>query len=219
MAVQLNHTIVASRDALAGATFLSEILGLPAPLHLGRFEAVSTQNGVSLDYATVGPDDEIVPQHYAFLIDESDFDPIFDRIRERGLDFWADPGQTRPGEISTGHGRGCYFLDPDGHYRRSSPGRTRRREDRAPLRLRAGSLRSSVDHQVLLQVVRTPGRRMLGRQADELRPARVASLGLFRGGARGVLSPPSGTSWLTFADGQLLRSCPPAGLWLPPRWE
>ena len=31
------------------------------------------------------------PQHYAFLIGEHEFDEIFDRIGERGLDYWADP--------------------------------------------------------------------------------------------------------------------------------
>jgi extradiol dioxygenase family protein len=115
MAVQLNHTIVASRDALEGATFLSEILGLPAPIALGRFQAVATGNDVSLDYATV-PAGDIAPQHYAFLIDEDDFDAVFGRITDRGLDFWADPTQNRPGEINTDHGRGCYFIDPSGHY-------------------------------------------------------------------------------------------------------
>jgi catechol 2,3-dioxygenase-like lactoylglutathione lyase family enzyme len=55
-------------------------------------------------------------QHYAFLIDESDFDSIFARIRERGLDYWADPFGKQPGEINHNEGgRGLYFLDPDGH--------------------------------------------------------------------------------------------------------
>lgn len=31
MAVELNHTIVPARDALASATFLTEILGLDPP--------------------------------------------------------------------------------------------------------------------------------------------------------------------------------------------
>ena len=115
MAIQLNHTIVASRDAREGATFLSEILGLAAPVPVGHFQAVFTGNDVSLDYATV-PEGDIAPQHYAFLIDDEEFDPIFARIVEWGLDFWADPQQRHPGEINTHHGRGCYFLDPSGHY-------------------------------------------------------------------------------------------------------
>lgn len=116
MVAQLNHTVVASLDALEGATFLSEVLGLPAPVAMGPFQAVTTGNGVSLDYATAPAGADIHPQHYAFLVTEAEFDQVFGRIRARGLDFWADPRQTRPGEIGTDHGRGCYFLDPSGHY-------------------------------------------------------------------------------------------------------
>ncbi|HEY0693536.1 MAG TPA: VOC family protein, partial [Kribbella sp.] len=56
------------------------------------------------------------PQHYAFLVGEPEFDAIFGRIRERGLDYWADPFRRRPGEINTNDGgRGVYWLDPNGH--------------------------------------------------------------------------------------------------------
>jgi hypothetical protein len=41
-------------------------------------------NGVSLDFYET--QDEIASQHYAFLITEAEFDEIFARIRERGLD-------------------------------------------------------------------------------------------------------------------------------------
>lgn len=116
MPVQLNHTVVGARDAVESATFLSEILGLPAPVRFGPFQVVNADNGVSLDFATAPDHVEIPPQHYAFLITEDEFDEIFARIRERGLEFWADPRQTRPGEIGTDHGRGVYFLDPSGHY-------------------------------------------------------------------------------------------------------
>src|SRR5262249_8457060 len=75
---------------------------------------VELDNGVSLDFANAeGP---IGPQHYAFLISEADFDAVLGRIRERGLDHWADPARHRPGEINhIGGGRGVYFPDPDGH--------------------------------------------------------------------------------------------------------
>ena len=52
---------------------------------------------------------------HAFLVSEDEFDEVFARIEARGLEFWADPRQERPGEIGTDHGRGCYFLDPSGH--------------------------------------------------------------------------------------------------------
>ena len=62
-------------------------------------------------------DGPIQPQHYAFLISEADFDAVFGRIGEQGLQFWADPGHCRPGKINHNDGgRGVYFPDPDGHY-------------------------------------------------------------------------------------------------------
>jgi catechol 2,3-dioxygenase-like lactoylglutathione lyase family enzyme len=55
-------------------------------------------------------------QHYAFLISEGEFDQIFGRIRERGLEYWADPHKEQPGTINHYFGgRGVYFEDPDGH--------------------------------------------------------------------------------------------------------
>lgn len=114
MAVQLNHTIVSARDRQASATFLADILGLPAPSRFGPFLTVETSNGVSLDF--LAEDGEITPQHYAFLVSEREFDEIFGRIRARDLAYWADPGQSRPGEINhRDGGRGVYFEDPDGH--------------------------------------------------------------------------------------------------------
>jgi len=114
MTVQLNHTIVWCRDDRASSTFLVEILGLPTPTSFGPFEVVEMANGVSLDYHAV--EGEIASQHYAFLVGEGDFEAIFRRIRERGLEHWADPGLTRPGEINDNDGgRGVYFKDPDGH--------------------------------------------------------------------------------------------------------
>lgn len=61
--------------------------------------------------------EEIRPQHYAFLVSESDFDAIYAKISGRGLAHWADPRGERPGEINHNDGgRGVYFRDPDGHY-------------------------------------------------------------------------------------------------------
>jgi catechol 2,3-dioxygenase-like lactoylglutathione lyase family enzyme len=114
MTVQLNHTIVQCRDKQRSATFLTEILGLPDPVGFGPFLVVEVDNGASLDFDE--SDVEITRQHYAFLIGEDDFDEIFGRIRDRGLQHWADPFKSRPGEINRNDGgRGVYFEDPDGH--------------------------------------------------------------------------------------------------------
>jgi len=114
VSVQLNHTIVSCRDQRRSASFLSEILGLPPATPFARFLVVEADNGVSLDFAeTSGP---ITTQHYAFLVGEEEFDATLARLRARELQYWADPGQTRPAVINTRDGgRGLYFEDPDGH--------------------------------------------------------------------------------------------------------
>jgi catechol 2,3-dioxygenase-like lactoylglutathione lyase family enzyme len=114
MTVELNHTIVAARDKLTAAIFLTDLLGLPAPTPFGPFLVVTLANGVSLDF--IDTSDDIHPQHYAFLVSESDFDAIFGRIQALDLPYWADPAHHEPGEINTRDGgRGVYFDDPNGH--------------------------------------------------------------------------------------------------------
>ncbi|CPR09901.1 glyoxalase/bleomycin resistance protein/dioxygenase [Mycobacterium bohemicum DSM 44277] len=116
MAIRFNHTIVASRDKHASASFLAELFGLPDPQPFGHFMAVGLEHGATLDYADVPAGEEIRRQHYAFLVSDEDFDAIYGKIRSRGLQHWADPRQQRPGEINRNHGgRGVYFLDPSGH--------------------------------------------------------------------------------------------------------
>jgi len=115
MTVLLNHTIVWCRDQQRSARFFVEIFGRPEPVRFGPFLVVEVDNGVSLDYHET--DDEIASQHYAFLVSETDFDAIFGRVVERGLDYWADPGRTQLGSINRHDGgRGVYFPDPDGHF-------------------------------------------------------------------------------------------------------
>ena len=114
MTVKLNHTIVYARDKRACAEFLSDILGLPAPVPFGPFMGVQAGNEVTLDF--MDADGEIKRQHYAFLVSESEFDDIFARIRARKLPYWADPAREHVNEINTRDGgRGVYFEDPSGH--------------------------------------------------------------------------------------------------------
>ncbi|MEY9886897.1 catechol 2,3-dioxygenase-like lactoylglutathione lyase family enzyme [Catenulispora sp. MAP5-51] len=113
MSIQLNHTIVRARDKHASAAFLAGILGLEVSPDFGRFAPVAVANGVTLDYMTAA---DPQPQHYAFLLDDEEFDAAFARIKEQGLDYYAEPGGDRHGQINTRWGgRGVYFDDPDGH--------------------------------------------------------------------------------------------------------
>ena len=114
MAVSLNHTIVPATDKRASADFLRRILGLLEPTPWGPFLVVPVGNGVSLDFMDAHDFEE---HHYAFLVDETEFDPIFERIRTSGAAYYADPFRHRPDEINYLYGgRGVYFDDPDHHF-------------------------------------------------------------------------------------------------------
>jgi catechol 2,3-dioxygenase-like lactoylglutathione lyase family enzyme len=112
MTVSLDHTIVPATDNLASARFLAGILGLPTGERTGYFVPVVMANGVTLDFMDAT---DVSPGHYAFQVDPSEFDAIFERVRAAG-DYWADPARQRKGETyERMDGRGVYFNDPDGH--------------------------------------------------------------------------------------------------------
>jgi catechol 2,3-dioxygenase-like lactoylglutathione lyase family enzyme len=78
------------------------------------FTNLRLDDGVLLQFAE--PPVDIQMQHYAFLIDDELFDRAYQRLRDRGIEHWADPQMRRPGETNTEHGgRGVYFKDPAGH--------------------------------------------------------------------------------------------------------
>ena len=115
MGIKLNHTIIQAKNAEESAKFLAEILGLASPTSFGPFIVVKTENEVSLDFRTTS--DEIKPRHFAFIVSEAEFDEIFNRITQKQLMYWADPSRTKPQKINNNDGgRGCYFLDPNGHF-------------------------------------------------------------------------------------------------------
>jgi catechol 2,3-dioxygenase-like lactoylglutathione lyase family enzyme len=115
MAIKLNHTIVHSKDKVAAARFFTEIFGLPAPKPFYHFLDVEVANEVTLAFLDADGM-EIQMQHYAFLVSEQEFDQIFGRIKQRGLKYWADPGQKEEGKINHHFGgRGAYFEDLSGH--------------------------------------------------------------------------------------------------------
>jgi catechol 2,3-dioxygenase-like lactoylglutathione lyase family enzyme len=113
MTINLNHTIVVGRDQRESAGFLTDILGLPPYKMVGHFAVVQV-GPTSLDFVTA--DSEIERRHFAFLLSESEFDQVFDRIRRREMHYWADPFRKVPGQINHwDDGRGVYFDDPNGH--------------------------------------------------------------------------------------------------------
>ncbi|GJF31364.1 glyoxalase/bleomycin resistance protein [Kitasatospora sp. NE20-6] len=114
MTATFNHTIIASTDRDASARFFRELLEVREAPSWGPFTNIRLADGVLLQFAE--PPVDIQMQHYAFLVDDELFDRAYGRLRERGIEHWADPQMRRPGETNTEHGgRGVYFKDPSGH--------------------------------------------------------------------------------------------------------
>jgi catechol 2,3-dioxygenase-like lactoylglutathione lyase family enzyme len=115
MTTLFNHTIVAARDKHQSASFFTEIFGLPSAEPGGVFLVVRLDGGVLFQFAEPGVD--FPPQHYAFLVNEDDFDGIYARIQAADIEHWADPRGKLRQQYNTNHGgRGVYFCDPSGHY-------------------------------------------------------------------------------------------------------
>lgn len=116
MGIELQHLQIDSTNHTVAARDLAEILGVDPPIeNVGIFQAVSLSNGVVLDFCAVTH--PIVPQHYAFLVSENEFDEIFARIRGRGIVYFANPDGSGIGEtyLNSADGRGVYWLSIDGH--------------------------------------------------------------------------------------------------------
>src|SRR3712207_3186635 len=98
MSVELNHTIVHSKDRWSAAQDVAGLLGLDEPTGYGPFAEVRFANGANLDFMDV--DGEVHGQHYAFLVSEEEFDGVLGRLREAGRGWWADPFKQQPDEIN-----------------------------------------------------------------------------------------------------------------------
>ncbi|HYN34913.1 MAG TPA: VOC family protein [Ilumatobacteraceae bacterium] len=116
MAIRLDHTIIPARDGEVAARWFANLFGLAAPIPFSVFWQVTTANAVDLDFDTYGDEGTFTTGHYAFLVDEAEFDAIFGRITSGGIEHWADPGRRSSGEINHHDGgRGVYLANPDDH--------------------------------------------------------------------------------------------------------
>lgn len=113
MTITLNHTIVPARDKNAAAHFFARIFGLEVEPALGHFAPVRVNDTLTLDFDNR---EEFESHHYAFHVSDEEFDAIFARVKEEGLEYSSDPMHQNKGQINHRNGgRGFYFYDPDGH--------------------------------------------------------------------------------------------------------
>ena len=113
MPITLNHTIVPSRDKEGSARFFARLLGLEYGGLDGHFAPVRINDTLTLDW---DDSDRFEGHHYAFLLNDQEFDAAFARLKEEGVRYGSGPRSPDDGQINTRHGgRGLYFVDPDGH--------------------------------------------------------------------------------------------------------
>lgn len=113
MSIELNHTIVPAHDKQAAAQFYARMFGLSVGAPFGPFSPVRVNDALTLDFADR---QTFEPHHYAFFVDDAEFDRIFARIQAAGIPFSADPHAQEMGLINHRNGgRGFYFRDLDGH--------------------------------------------------------------------------------------------------------
>ena len=115
MTVQLDHTIVPSRNRRAAAELLAHILGVPwAESGVGPFCPVYVNEGLTLDMDQA--EDAFPIQHYCFRMSEAEFDALLSRMQSMGIEYRSTPHGPVDMQINTQHdGRIVYWSEPDGH--------------------------------------------------------------------------------------------------------
>jgi catechol 2,3-dioxygenase-like lactoylglutathione lyase family enzyme len=113
MTIELNHTIVPARDKDESARFFARIFGLAYTGASGHFAPVRVNERLTFDFDTY---EDFRAQHYAFHVNDAEFDQIFRRIKAEGLKYGSGPFSPEDGKTNTWNGgRGVYFRDPAGH--------------------------------------------------------------------------------------------------------
>ena len=115
MAVELDHLMVPSRNKVASAKLLAELLGVRwSETSVGPFAAVYVNDGLTFDFDEWS---EPIPMiHYCFRVSQSDFDAILERIKAAGIPFRSSVHGAVDFAIDVQHGGSIvYWNEPDGH--------------------------------------------------------------------------------------------------------
>lgn len=113
MTIQLDHTIVSSRNKSASAQRLAELLGVPwGAAAAGPFTAVYVNDGLTLDF--IDTDEDFPVEHYCFRVSQTEFDAILKRIQAAGIDYRSTVRGPVDMKVDPQFGN-IYWNEPDGH--------------------------------------------------------------------------------------------------------
>ena len=115
MTIHFDHFIVSSRDQVASAKYLGELLGVPwSESGMGPFSPVYLNDGLTLDFITT--DEEFPVEHFCFRVADAEFDAILARIQAADIDYRSTVRGPVDRKVDTQFGgRGFYWNVPDGH--------------------------------------------------------------------------------------------------------
>ena len=113
MTIQLDHFIVPSRNQIASARLLGELLGVPwAEAGVGPFSPVYINDGLTLDF--IQTDEDFPVHHYCFRVGQAEFDAILERIRQAGIKYRSTVRGPMDMRVDPQFGN-VYWNEPDGH--------------------------------------------------------------------------------------------------------
>ena len=113
MAISIDHLVLPAHDNEASARFFAEIMGLSYEGPDRHFAPVRVSDTFLIAFLNA---QEFSSIHVAFHIAEADVDGILGRLQAKGVAYGNDPRELT--NLRTDHpfgGRGCLFLDPNGH--------------------------------------------------------------------------------------------------------
>jgi hypothetical protein len=113
MTIQLDHFIVPSRNQIASAKLLGELLGVPwAEAGVGPFSPVYINDGLTLDF--IQTEEEFPVHHYCFRVGQAEFDAILGRIQQAGIKYRSTVRGPVDMRVDPQFGN-VYWNEPDGH--------------------------------------------------------------------------------------------------------
>lgn len=113
MTIQLDHFIVSSRQQVASAKMLGELLGVPwTEKSVGPFSAVYINDGLTLDF--IETDQDFPVEHYCFRVSPQEFDAILGRIKAAGIAYRSEVRSPVDMKVNAELGN-VYWNEPDGH--------------------------------------------------------------------------------------------------------
>ena len=115
MTIELDHVIVSSRDKVAAARRLAELLGVGwSATTIGPFAAVFVNDGLTLDFFET--DERFPVEHFCFRVAPAEFEAILGRLRAAGIPYRSKVNDAVDMQVNHQFGGvNVYWNEPDGH--------------------------------------------------------------------------------------------------------